>query len=301
MKQIIIILVFLISFTGFSQEKDEIFKELKNSKLYVFMYDTTETDLEATRCQVYNKNIREILSLKRWDFCSVEYVYFDKLESFLSNKGESFLMIPMEVEVQNNIETNKLNQRYTAEYSMLKIGRAKDFVVKKQLFKKNAYVDFKKSINTSMLASFNTIDLCIGVDYMQKSLYKKTLTKEELKEMKIQEKAKPRVANIEKLKSKTLLVDKSKLEGLDEAALVSIFNFPVKITTASDIEQAVKEKRSNITFLKQQMWNSATTEDMLMIIDNDDFSNLGFIGVKMYLKKYNKEIFEKLKKAVEKG
>lgn len=304
MKQIIIILTFLISFTGFSQEKAEVYTELKNGKLYVLMFDTTDATSNVLLAG-YNQNIRGIFNKQRWDFCPVEFVYFDKLESFLQNYGDAFLMIPLGIVTeQKNIHgfgDNAIEEYTAVENRLLKIGKAKDLVFRKKLFEKNSHVDFTKAIKMVGVHSFSVLGLSVGVDYLNKSFSKGLLSKEELKEMKAQEKSKPKVSNSEKLKTRTLLVDGKLLDGLDETSLGLAFGYAVKVTTSKDIDQAIRDKRPNVAVLQNILANPQTGDRALVILDNDEFNNLGLVFFKPSVKKYNKEIFEKLKKAVEKG
>ncbi|MBA4240943.1 MAG: hypothetical protein C0448_09455 [Sphingobacteriaceae bacterium] len=312
MKQFIIILTFLISFTGFSQEKAELYTELKNSKLYVLMFDTTDASSNSNPLLAgYNYNIRGVFTKERWNFCPVEFVYFDKLESFLQNNGEAFLMIPLGYIFEaknihgNGDRTSITFQGYVETISvasrMLKIGKAKNLVFRKKIFEKNGHVDFTKDIKMASIYSFNVFSLTMSVDYLNKSFSKGLLSKEELKEMKDQEKSKPRVSNSENLKARTLLVNGKMLDGLNDELISAAFGYPIKITTYSDINEAIKNKRSNIAILQRIIINPQTGAQALVIFDNDEFKNLGFIEVKPDLEKYNKEIFEKLKKAVDKG
>lgn len=304
MKKFIVIFSFLISFTGFSQEKTEVYAELKNSKLYVLMYDTTAANSNPLLAG-YNYNVRGIFTKQRWDFCPVEFVYFDKLESFLQNNGEAFLMIPLgyNFDSQNIHRSGDVTYKETTqvESRMLKIGKAKDLVFRKKVFEKNSHVDFTKAIKMASIYSFNVFGLTMSVDYLNKSFSKGLLTKEELKEMKAQEKSKPRVSNSENLKTRTLLVDGKMLDGLNDELISSAYGYPVKITTSTDLDEAIKNKRSNIAVLQRILLNPQTGAEALVIFDNDEFKNLGFIEVKPGLMKYNKEIFERLKKAVDKG
>jgi hypothetical protein len=300
MKSILTGLILLLSIAVYSQTKEESFKELKSGKLYVMTYDTTETTSQDYFKQ-YNRNVRRVFGSKRWDFCAVEYIQIDKIEALMASNGEAFLLIPMQIEFTTKVyDLSKFNQRSGGEISYLKLGRAKEYVVRKQFLKKNKYVDFKKQIHASPMANFNIASMFIGVDYMQRAFYRGILTKEEIAAKKEQEKTREKVSNIQKIKTKTLYIDKDQLDGLTESDIKTIYTHPFKVTGFDEIIQAIEEKRANVTFIQIQMGPATQNKDILMVIDVDDYNNLAYFTVDVGLYKLDKDIFEKLNKIANK-
>ena len=298
MKVLISIVLVSLSFFGYSQTKEESLKELKNGKLFIFTYDTTDAET-STYCKEFNHNLYEVFNSKRWDFCKVEYIPVSKIDALVESNGEAFLLIPMEIEFTNAPST-KFNQRSGGNISYLKLGRAKDYVVRKQFFKKNKYVDLKKTLNSAAMANFDIKSMFIGVGYMQKSLYNGILTKEEIIAKKELAKSKEKVSNIQKLKTKTLYIDKDELDGLNEKDIKSIYRHPVKVTSLKEITDAIKENRADVIFIQIQMGPSTQNKDILMVIDADDYSNLAYFTVEVGLTKLDKDVFEKLNKIADK-
>lgn len=297
MKFLLSVVAVCLTFIGFSQSKEESLKELQNGKLYIFTYDTTESG-SAEYCKQYNSNLHDVFDSKRWDFCKVDYIQVTKIESFKSSNPEAFLLIPMELEFEYS-PSMKLNQRKSGGICYFKIGRAKDYTVRNKLLKFNEYVDIKKPLHTAAMANFDIQSMFIGVGFMQKSLKKAVLTKEEIVAKKEEAKTKEHISNNQRLRTKTLYIDKDQLNGLSENDLKQLYKYPIKVTSLKEIVTAIKENKSDFTFIQIQMGAATQNKDMLMVINPEDFNYLALVTVEVGTYKLEKDIFEKLNKIAE--
>jgi len=299
MKLFFTFIITFCSLLSVAQTKEESLGELKAGKLYVTIYDTTDAT-SANFCKNYNYNVRSAFA-SRWNFCPVEYITFDKIDVLKEKEENAFVVLPLEYNY--TVQTNDFSRRYRAGGSVAYfiMGRAKDYIITKNLFGKNRAATFSKPIHKVAMTDFGFISVFIGVDVMNKSFQKGILSKEDLKAQKEakksqEEKEGPRRAQ---LKTKTLLVDKDLLEkDLDEATIKAVYKHPFKIVDFSEIQKALITKKDNVAFFTIRMLSSTKPKDLLMVLNND-IESLGYITINVGAD-VSKDNFEELNKIAEK-